>query len=432
MVRPMENYTLIITEKPDAAKRIAQALDAKHAPTENRGRGTPYYTVKRDKNIIVVPALGHLYTVAQEKKGRGHYPVFSYKWIPRHLADKKAKHVRVVLETISKLAEKADAFIDACDYDIEGSLIGYNILKHACNKREDRAKRMKYSTLTQDELEKAYQRLQPHLDFALIESGMTRHEVDWLYGINLTRALTTAAKNATGRYATLSTGRVQGPTLKFIAEREEQIRTHVPTPYWQLQAKLRIGKQTFLAQYEKARIETQEEAQQILSECKGNDGQVTQVKTRILRQAPPVPFDLGTLQGEAYRLFGYMPHRTLQIAQQLYVSAIISYPRTSSQKLPSSIDYPAILRNLGRVPAYRNLIREILIRPDITPHQGSREDSAHPAIYPTGYLPKTATGQENRIFDLIVRRFLAVFGEPALKQKTLVTLGINKHRFHLA
>ncbi|RLI20183.1 DNA topoisomerase I, partial [Candidatus Bathyarchaeota archaeon] len=208
----MGKYTLIITEKPDAALRIASALDKKGKAKKFEDSGVPYYVAERDRKIVVVPAIGHLYTVAEERRGRNYYPVFSFRWVPRYVAERGAKQIRTWIETISKLANDADVFVDACDYDIEGSLIGYCILKYACGDKEDVSKRMKYSTLTKKELENSYAKMLPRLDFALIEAGRTRHEVDWLYGVNLSRALTIAARDWSGKYATLSTGRVQGPT----------------------------------------------------------------------------------------------------------------------------------------------------------------------------------------------------------------------------
>lgn len=121
----MGKYTLIITEKPDAAQRIALALDRREKAKKMEDNGVPYYVAKRDKDIVVVPALGHLYTVAEERSRRNHYPVFSFKWLPRYAAEKDAKQTRTWIETISKLSNDADVFIDACDYDIEGSIIGY-------------------------------------------------------------------------------------------------------------------------------------------------------------------------------------------------------------------------------------------------------------------------------------------------------------------
>ncbi len=423
---------MIITEKPDAAKRIALALDENEKPRKMEKNQMPYYLAKRDREIVVVPALGHLYTVAAEKTGRSQYPVFNYKWAPRYAAERGAGRCRLWLEAISKLSEDADAFVDACDYDIEGSIIGYNILKYACAGKEQIARRMKYSTLTKEDLEKAYAEMLPHLDFALIEAGLTRHEVDWLYGINLSRALTMAAKGYSGKYATLSTGRVQGPTLKFVVAREKTIKSFVPTPFWQILAGIEIDGKIFKAKYEKEVIETKREADDIVNKSSGKNGVVEKVATKQFEQAPPAPFDLGSLQSEAYYLFGYTPTRTSRIAQRLYLDALISYPRTSSQKLPPSINYDAILRNLGRAQEYRRFIEELLLKPKLKPREGQKEDPAHPAIYPTGKLPQRVLEySERNIWDLVVRRFMAAFAESALRQTIRAIININGHRFYL-
>ena len=428
----MGKYTLIITEKPDAAQRIASALDAKEKAKKMENNGVPYYVAKRDKEIVVVPALGHLYTVAEERSGRNYYPVFSFKWVPRYAAERGAKQIRVWLGTISKLANDADVFIDACDYDIEGSIIGYCILKYACSNKESVSKRMKYSTLTDEELEKSYAELLPHLDFALIEAGRTRHEVDWLYGVNLSRALTIAARDWSGKYATLSTGRVQGPTLKFLATRERTIRSFVPTPYWEIKAEVDIGGKILEAEYEKEIIDTKTEAETVLNSSKEKNGTAEKIDVKQFQQSPPLPFDLGALQGEAYSLFGYTPRRTSNIAQRLYLDALISYPRTSSQKLPPAINYEVILKNLNRVPEYKRLTAELLAKPELKPREGKKEDPAHPAIYPTGNIPeRVLDDSERRIWDLVARRFMAVFDEPAIRQSMKVYINVNGHRFYL-
>lgn len=428
----MEKYTLVITEKPDAAERIASALDVKGKPRKMKNRQVPYYIAKRNKDIVVVPALGHLYTVVAESKGRSQYPVFSFKWAPRYAAERNASHIRTWLGVIAELAKNADAFIDACDYDIEGSIIGYNILKYACEGKEQVSKRMKFSTLTTEELEKAYTEPLPHLDFAQVEAGLTRHEVDWLYGINLTRALTITAKKTSGQYATLSTGRVQGPTLKFLAAREEAIKTFVPTPYWEIRAQAEMDGQTFEAEYEKEKIDTKKEAEAILNACRGKDGKVEKINVRRFPQPPPFPLDLGALQAEAYRLFGYTPSRTSKIAQHLYLDALISYPRTSSQKLPPTIGYETILKNLGKTPKYHQLTAELLARPKLIPTQGKKEDLAHPAIYPTGNLAqKTLESSESNILDIVIRRFMAVFAEPAIRQAVEADITVDDYHFFL-
>ena len=428
----MGKYTLIITEKPDAASRIASALDAEGKAEKTVENGVPYYVAKRSEDIIVIPALGHLYTVASKKRGKRGYPVFNFHWVPRYLAERGAARIRTWLKVISKLAENAGKFIDACDYDVEGSIIGYSILKYACGGKENTAQRMKYSTLTKEELEKSYTEPLSSLDFALIEAGLTRHEVDWLYGINLSRALTTAAKNFSGKYATLSTGRVQGPTLNFLETRERSIKCFVPTPYWSIKAKVKISSAVSEAEYEKKVLETMAEAEAIVGSCKGRDGETEKIEMKEFQQTPPLPFDLGSLQSEAYRLFKYTPMRTSSIAQRLYLDALISYPRTSSQKLPPAIGYQAILKQLGRTREYAKLTAELLAKPELKPTEGKKKDPAHPAIYPTGNLPeRTLYSTERNVWDLVVRRFMAVFGEPSILQSVKVTISINGNRFQL-
>ncbi len=427
----MGKYTLIVTEKPDAAKRIAMALDADGKAQKIVENGVPYYKAYRESDVVVVPSLGHLYTVASKEKIKRDYPVFDYQWVPRYLAERSASKIRVWLNVIAKLAENAEEFVDACDFDIEGSIIGYCILRYACGSKEKTAKRMKYSTLTKEELQQSYAHLLPHLDFALVEAGLTRHEVDWLYGINLSRALTMAVKSSSGQYATLSTGRVQGPTLKFLEDREKTIKCFVPVPYWTITAKIIINDTAYEAEYEKI-LESKQEATAIMDACKTKEGQIETIAVQEFEQNPPVPFDLGTLQSEAYRNFHFTPMRTSNIAQHLYLDALISYPRTSSQKLPPAINYEAVLRKLAKVPAYGKHAAELLSKPVLKPNEGEKADPAHPAIYPTGNMPeKPLDTAERNIFDLIIRRFIAVFGESAIRQSMKVTVSISGNLFHL-
>ena len=390
----MGKYTLIITEKPDAASRIASALDAEGKAEKKVESGVHYYVAKRHEDIVVVPALGHLYTVASKKRGKRGYPVFDFQWVPRYLAERGAARIRVWLKVISKLAENADKFIDACDYDVEGSIIGYSILKYACDGKETAAQRMKYSTLTKEELEHSYADPLSSLDFSLIEAGLTRHEVDWLYGINLSRALTAAAKNYSGRYATLSTGRVQGPTLNFLETRERRIKCFVPTPYWNIKAKVKVGRRVFEVEYEKNPVEIKAEAEAIIDSCKDQDGETEKVELTEFQQMPPLPFDLGSLQSEAYRLFRYTPIRTSSIAQRLYLDALISYPRTSSQKLPPAIGYQVILKKLGKNREYAKLTAELLAKPVLKPTEGKKIDRPCPPRYLSHRKPAKQNSQQ--------------------------------------
>ncbi|MCK4953095.1 DNA topoisomerase I [Candidatus Bathyarchaeota archaeon] len=422
----MEKFALIVTEKPEAARRIAQALDYGGTPQKFEDRGVPYFLALRDRKLIVVPALGHLYTVVHQRGGRNYYPVFCFKWAPRHLVERNSKKIHTWIDVISKLADGADEFIDASDCDIEGSLIGYCVLKYACKDKENTAKRMRFSTLTKMELEAAYEERLPQLDFGLIEAGKTRHEIDWLYGINLSRALTLSSKGWSGKYATLSTGRVQGPTLKFLVDLEKEIQCFISKPYWSIKVEVELKGSIFKMEYERKTIIKRTEADVIVAACNRRSGEITNVDVRKFRQQPPFPFDLGTLQAEAYSLFRYTPRQTLNIAQHLYLNALISYPRTSSQKLPPAINYKAIIKALSEDHNFKDLTLELLKKKNLKPREGKKVDPAHPAVYPTGNLPKKQLSrQEKRIFDLVVRRFMAVFGDPAIKQSMKVSMEIN-------
>jgi DNA topoisomerase-1 len=293
------------------------------------------------------------------------------------------------------------------------------------------AKRMKYSTLTEEDIRKSYNQLLPTLDFLLIEAGLTRHEVDWLYGINLSRALTFALKSCNGYFATLSTGRVQGPTLKFIESREKMIRCFVPAPYWIIKAKVGIDNSIYEIEL-KDNIETKAEGEAILASCKTREGTLERICVNPFYEKPPLPFDLGSLQNEAYRLFRYSPAQTLYIAQHLYLEALISYPRTASQRLPQSIGYRNILNKLSRRTEYEKKAVRLLAKSSLEPTQGIAEDHAHPAIYPTGEVPKRGLSRaENNVLDLVSRRFLAVFGETAIQENVRMTITIGGKEFYL-
>jgi DNA topoisomerase-1 len=147
---------------------------------------------------------------------------------------------------------------------------------------------------------------------------------------------------------------------------------------------------------------------------------------------PPPPFDLSTLQNEAYRLFKYSPMLTSKVAQRLYLDALISYPRTSSQKLPATIGYKNILSNLSKSSEHGILARELLSKPELKPREGKGFDPAHPAIYPTGNLPeRPLNGTERNVWNLIMKRFMAAFGDSALKQTIKATVNIKGNKFHL-
>ena len=426
-------YTLIISEKREAAERIARALDDQGKLSRSEESGIPYFEAYNNgRRLLVAPAVGHLYTIAPERKGGFYYPVFNVKWAEAFLFDKKAAHTRKWIDAISKLSEGASDFISGTDYDIEGEVIGYTILKYACGSKEGKAKRMVFSTLTKEELRKSYRDASQGINFWLAEAGETRHIVDFLWGINLSRALTLAVKSSSKLYENLSTGRVQAPTLKFLVDKEREIQSFVPIPYWKINAKVKIGGRLYEVEYEKPRIDRKEDAERIVENCHKKTGCISDTSARVFRQNPPVPFDLGTLQREAYALFGYTPSLTLRVAERLYLDALISYPRTSSQKIPPTINCREILSSLSRSSQYSELANKLLTKGALRPNEGEKYDPAHPAIYPTGNLPETSLEPTNRrIFDLIVKRFMAVFGAPAVRESVEVTIKVDGEAFYL-
>lgn len=429
----MGNYTLVIAEKPDAAERIASAIAEGGKPKKKLFSKAPYFELERaGRKVVVVPASGHLYTVTQQMGRRNFYPVFTFKWAPRYEVERGAGRTKAIIRLIEKLGKDSDELVNAADYDVEGSLISYTILKHACRGREKEAKRMKFSTLTPEELNHAYQNLMPRLDFEMAEAGQTRHEVDWLYGVNLSRALILSAFKQSKRYVTLSVGRVQGPTLRLVVQREKEVRSFVPTPYWEIKATAQIGEEEHELKFEKEKIERRREAEEIAEKCNGKTGEILAVEEKEFRRPPPEPFDLGSLQKEAYRFFGYTPRRALDIAERLYLNALISYPRTSSQKLPPTINYRNVLQGLAENPAYEKPAKNLLAAKELKPREGKKEDPAHPAVYPTGKKPeRELAGDEAKVYDLITKRFMAAFGAPSVRLSTKISVKCADYRFFL-
>ncbi len=422
---------MIISEKPTAARKIAMALDEQGSPKETKKEKISYFECYRGgDSLVVVYALGHLYELKQTEKG-WNYPKMDMEWVPKYEVDKKATNIKRIIQLISRLSKEIDRFVVATDYDIEGSLIGYLTLKYACKTDPNQAQRMLFSTLTKVELESAFDKVSPTLDFPMIEAGQVRHEIDWLYGINLTRALTLAIKNVSGWFKIVSTGRVQGPSLAFVAERNIDTNLFVPIPFWIINIIGSHDGHEFKIEYQKKRVICKSTADSIVSDLQDKYATVKSVRESIITQPPPVPFNLSGLQTEAYRLFRYKPSKTLAIAQKLYLDALISYPRTNSQKIPKTIDLKAILTGLSSMRSYKGIARQIL-REELKPVQGERDDPAHPAIHPTGERPtRRLTQTERKLFDLIVKRFFALFGKPSKKASMRVDLECGGHGLFL-
>ncbi|MBI2507864.1 DNA topoisomerase I [Candidatus Woesearchaeota archaeon] len=414
---------LIVSEKPSQAQKIAEALaDAK--PKKIVENKVSYYELTHNgKKILVGCAVGHLFNLREKNKKGWTYPVFDTEWAPSYELNKSSDFTKKYIEVLSTLAKSSNEFVVACDYDLEGSLIGYNVLRFIANKKD--GKRMKFSTLTKEELQESYENAAKHLDFPLIESGEARHLIDWITGINLSRALTLSIKNATKSFKILSSGRVQGPALKVLAQRELEIQKFKPKPYWELEA---LGDINSL--HKNGKFWEEKEVKKIYEKIKDEKSAIIkQIAKKTQLQSPPNPFDLTSLQLEAYRIFKINPKDSLAIAQSLYTKAYISYPRTSSNQFPANINLKSILQKLEKQKKYSKLIQELLSKNRLKPNNGKKTDPAHPPISPTGVEPKKLSDKENKIYDLIVRRTLATLAEPAKRESISVELDIKKEPF---
>lgn len=426
-VRWRMGYTLIITEKPSAAERIANSLAEGEVDKHVDNKVSHYKITRGGKEIIVASAVGHLFVLSEAKRtSHWSYPTFDVKWSPT-FEDKNNKWAKKYFDSMKQLGKGATKFISACDFDIEGSTIAYNIMRFMFDVKD--GKRMKFSTLTRDDLINSYESASEHLDFPQIEAGLTRHQVDWYFGINVTRALTLALENV-GGYWILSTGRVQGPTLALLDKKQKEIKSFKPEPFWELELNIKLKDKDVIAKHIEDRFWDKKKAEAVVSKIeKQKIGTIDSVEKKEQKQSPPTPFDLTTLQRDAYNLFGYSPKQTLDIAQSLYEQAIISYPRTSSQKLPAKLGFPTILKKLSSQLEYNELAKKLMAKKVLKPNEGKKSDPAHPAIYPTGMRPKSLNSYQKKVYDLIVKRFFAVFGDPAVREMMKILIDVNNEKF---
>jgi DNA topoisomerase I len=421
---------LIVTEKPQAALKIATALGDSKPVKKTKGKSVYYEITRNKKAILVGCAVGHLYGLAEKVKTKwGTYPIFDIEWKPKSDIDKNAGYTKSYVTLLKQLGKKANEFTIATDYDLEGAVIGHNVIKETLKQKD--AKRMKFSTLTKDELEKSYNEASKHLDFPMINAGETRHFLDWFYGINITSALSTSVNSTTGKFKILSSGRVQSPTLKIIVDKEKEIQAFIPKTYWEIFLDGLHKKSKILAKHKDDKIFDKKKKNSVMKNIKDQKAFIKQIKETEKIQTPPTPFDLTTLQVESHRHLKINPKDTSKIAQDLYIAGLISYPRTSSQKLPKSIDYKKILKGLAKNSSYKEGTKELLSKKTLKPMEGKKSDPAHPAIYPTGEKG-SLSGRDARLYDLIVHRFLAVFGEPAKRLTVSAQIDVNEEIFTIA
>ena len=417
-------HEVIICEKPSSAEKIAKALSSK-AKKKLYNKKIKYWELKKDsKDITVLSGVGHLYSLIPDTSKSKIS--FNLHWAPSYEVNKKASgFTRDYVRAIKKFGKSADSYIHACDYDVEGTLIGYNALKYGCGEESlPKATRMKFSTLTKKDILDAYEN-RISIDMHQVDNGIARHILDYYFGMNISIALSNAVRKSKKRFLKLSVGRVQTPTLSILVDREKEIEEFIPEPYWVIRAILNF--ENIEIKHVDGNIFDEKRAKEIFTKCQGKDATVDKINFSKSKTKAPVPFNLGGLQSEAYNVFGFSPKRTQVIAQNLYSAGYTSYPRTSSQKLPESLDFPSIFKQLSKNPEYKKHISQLPKK--LKPNNGKKDDEAHPAIHPTGILPSGLSKDEQKIYNLIVYRFISVFFEDAEFETMSTTLDIEGEKF---
>jgi DNA topoisomerase I len=409
---------LIISEKANAAKKIAQFL-AEGPVKEGKHRSVPHHTFEwGDEECVSVGLKGHVLNP--------EYPEEYSNWQkvePSNLIDaeiQKSVSEKGVAEAVRSLSKKADRVVIATDFDREGELIGVEALSLAFEANPslvDHVERARFSALTKGEVTRAFDEL-VEVSRYLAAAGEARQDIDLIWGATLTRWVSRATK----RYgsAFLSVGRVQSPTLVLIAERERERRAFVPEPYWEIEANLKNG-EAFTARHAHGRFR-EEDAARTAYEKLTEIATITEVKEKSATRPAPIPFNTTGFLAAAASI-GISPSRAARLAEDLYTDGYISYPRTDNTVYPSSVDLREVLGQLRRAEEVGPNVEKLLEKGKLSPTRGKKETTDHPPIYPTGRASKGALRDDQwKIYQLVVRRFLATLSAPAKTLRTTVRL----------
>ncbi|HSD61545.1 MAG TPA: DNA topoisomerase III [Burkholderiales bacterium] len=413
---------LIIAEKPSVAADIARALGGFKKQAD-------YF---ESDDHVLSSAVGHLlelavpeeYDVKRGKWSFAHLPV-----IPPHFDLAPIERNENRLKVLLKLAKRkdVDGLINACDAGREGELIFRYIARYAGNKKP--IERLWLQSMTPAAIREGFQRLRADKDMLpLADAAVSRSEADWLVGINGTRAMTAFNSKEGGFYKT-TVGRVQTPTLVILVEREAKIRGFESRDYWEVRATFAAQAGEYEARWfdegfdkgtkeadadaRPERLWDSARAEAIRAKCLGKRGTVEE-ESKAATQLSPLLYDLTSLQRDANGRFGFSARTTLQLAQALYEKhKALTYPRTDSRALPE--DYPdtvkATLKSLGETryqPHAAEILKQKWVRPNKRVFNNAKV-SDHFAIIPTGLAPKHLSEAEQKLYDLVTKRFLAVF-----------------------
>lgn len=436
--------TLVIAEKPSVANDLARAL----------GKFEKQKDYLENDQFIISSAVGHLIEISapvEEEPKKGKWQLQNLPVIPSHFVLSPIEDSAPRFQVLKRLMKRDDVsdVINACDAGREGELIFRYIYQAAgCRKP---IQRLWLQSMTKDSICENFTKLRSDKEMIpLAEAAMCRSESDWLVGINGTRALT-AFNSIDGGFQKTTVGRVQTPTLSLIVSRELKIRKFVPKNYWEIHAQFQAAAGLYEGRWfdeafkkptdagehavdlKAERIWEEIKARNIVEECKGKYG-IAEEESKPTTQAPPLLYDLTTLQREANSRFGFPARMTLSIAQSLYEKhKALTYPRTDSRYLPE--DYIATVKGTLKVlsPTYLgSFAAKILDQGWVRPNKrifNQAKVSDHFAIIPTPNPPDKLTETEQKIYDMVSRRFLAVFFPVACFEVTTRITRIEKHAF---
>ncbi|MCL4330429.1 MAG: DNA topoisomerase I [Candidatus Thermoplasmatota archaeon] len=417
---------VIIAEKADAARRIAYFLSDGKSKAK-RSRGLNYIEFGEDEKTIVIPLSGHII--------EHDFPDSLKKWSMDTLENLlESDLVRVVknrsaYDTLKEYGDRSDSIVIATDYDREGELIGVEALEiilgpTARENLGEKVKRAKFSALTGDEIRKAFQ--EPiGVDYFLADAAGAREEIDLLWGAILTRFFSLATNRLGKNF--ISLGRVQTPTLALIVNRENEIRSFRPEPFWKLEATFH-KKIDFVGQYEGGIFKDKEQAVQVLNRANSETGITEDYSVGEERIPKPPPFNTTEFLREVSRL-GIAPARAMRIAESLYTRGYISYPRTDNTVYQRSISLKGVLQKLKH-SAFSSEVDLVLSQEKISPSRGRTEATDHPPIYPvTAAKPGELRGEFEKIYELVVRRFLATLYKEGKKEVRNAVISVNGIKF---
>jgi DNA topoisomerase-3 len=432
---------LIIAEKPSVAADISRALGG-------FTRKGDYF--ESDKYVLS-SAVGHLLELTlppEHDVKKGKWSFANLPVVPPHFDLAPIERSEARLNMLLKLLKRKDvgAIVNACDAGREGELIFRYIVQYSKAKKP--IERLWLQSMTQSAIRDGFASLRPDRDLLpLADAAKSRSEADWLVGINGTRAMTAFNSKEGGFYLT-TVGRVQTPTLAILVEREEKIRAFQPRDYWEVHARFAAKAGEYAGrwfdpgfkkdedpEHKAERVWKAERAEAIAAACARKQGTATE-ETKPSTQASPLLYDLTSLQREANGRFGFSAKGTLSIAQSLYERhKVLTYPRTDARALPE--DYVATVKKtmnaLAGVKEFAPFAKQVLKSGWIKPNRRIFDNSKisdHFAIIPTLQTPGHLSEPEAKLYDLVVRRFLAVFFPSAefLQTTRITTVGEEKFR----